>query len=698
MTRSINPNPFVLLRLVALLTVCSFGVSTHAQARRPFSATKAPKSWKCSAALYAQKASTAAASCNCGCGAPDPDCQSLACSVGSPFCVQGVCVELNNFNKALHSCKKEDLKLATPIEGKVSQDWIVKNYYDHDKGNKTLKDYTGAVGASAKTYDGHIGIDYRARSLRSIDEKQHVVAAAAGVVINLGNSVSFDRSTETTFKYPAFAFDPYHFNSGEGNFVTVRHKNGFKTRYVHNAYGSVLVKKGDVVAEGQQLAVVGSSGKSTSAHLHFEVKDCDDKPLDPFKHGLFKTPAPYNPPLGLLELALQRGNVDLPFHAQDPGPQLVQLQPGERLGLTAIIAGGRGKKVHFELRAPGKKSATHARTVKADAKAQTEPVFQEWLVHKPGIWHLRVSELKPGYSKASWPKLADQYFLVKHLGADKQVVTLGPLPSSHFLKQYKTKLTLGYQPVWIDVFETTGSPLIVAVMDRDHKVERRAYFDLAMNALLPLIGQRGVRGFVPVRVESYFKGNQKRFAVLLERRAGANYAIEVRNHSMAKPDPRYHFVVARLVRKNKWVKQRVMMEAAGFRPISLSAIVDSQNRYYVTTVWVRIKSCPAKFSCAGLSNIAYGYSYPAKSLAAKMAYHKKKGRFLTYVDGWNRQGMGRVAYIASGWNPGWTKTLYGVSQVELKGMLGGLSKPYSNRVQFTGYRDQGTYRYIGLRK
>ncbi len=56
---------------------------------------------------------------------------------------------------------------------------------------------------------------------------------------------------------------------GYGNVVEVDHGNGYVTRYAHNS--RLTVKVGDLVRAGQQLAKAGSSGRSTGAHVHFEV-------------------------------------------------------------------------------------------------------------------------------------------------------------------------------------------------------------------------------------------------------------------------------------------------------------------------------------------------------------------------------------------------------------------------------------------
>lgn len=69
--------------------------------------------------------------------------------------------------------------------------------------------------------------------------------------------------------------------NGYGEMVEVNHGGGFSTRYAHA--DKLLVKAGDVVKKGQVLALMGSSGRSTGPHVHFEV----------YKHGRPVDPASY---------------------------------------------------------------------------------------------------------------------------------------------------------------------------------------------------------------------------------------------------------------------------------------------------------------------------------------------------------------------------------------------------------------------
>ena len=74
------------------------------------------------------------------------------------------------------------------------------------------------------------------------------------------------------------------YESGYGNTVLVEHDGGLQTRYGHLA--SVNVKAGDMVTSEDTLGKVGSTGRSTGAHLHFEVIRMGT-PVDPAKMAAF---------------------------------------------------------------------------------------------------------------------------------------------------------------------------------------------------------------------------------------------------------------------------------------------------------------------------------------------------------------------------------------------------------------------------
>jgi len=69
--------------------------------------------------------------------------------------------------------------------------------------------------------------------------------------------------------------------TGYGNLIEISHGNGYVTRYGHNQ--SHLVELGETVRKGQEIALMGSSGRATGPHVHFEVLR-DGKTVNPAKY------------------------------------------------------------------------------------------------------------------------------------------------------------------------------------------------------------------------------------------------------------------------------------------------------------------------------------------------------------------------------------------------------------------------------
>lgn len=96
----------------------------------------------------------------------------------------------------------------------------------------------------------HSGIDIRNRT------GTRVVAPADGVVTEQG------------------------YTAGFGNYIEIDHGNSFLTRYLH--LQSKKVQRGDRVARGQVIGLLGNTGRSTGPHLHYELQ-YRDRPVDPAK-------------------------------------------------------------------------------------------------------------------------------------------------------------------------------------------------------------------------------------------------------------------------------------------------------------------------------------------------------------------------------------------------------------------------------
>ncbi|MBB6541762.1 M23 family metallopeptidase [Thalassotalea piscium] len=97
----------------------------------------------------------------------------------------------------------------------------------------------------------HKGVDFAGK------ENTHVIATAAGVV--------------------SWASERY----GYGQLIEIDHGKGIKTRYGHNK--ELLVNVGDVVNKGQSIALMGSTGRSTGPHVHYEILR-NNKHIDPVKY------------------------------------------------------------------------------------------------------------------------------------------------------------------------------------------------------------------------------------------------------------------------------------------------------------------------------------------------------------------------------------------------------------------------------
>lgn len=69
-------------------------------------------------------------------------------------------------------------------------------------------------------------------------------------------------------------------NGGYGKSVEIRHPSGVVTRFAHMS--SISVSEGDEVVTGDRLGSVGSTGRSTGPHLHYEVR-VNDRPLNPIR-------------------------------------------------------------------------------------------------------------------------------------------------------------------------------------------------------------------------------------------------------------------------------------------------------------------------------------------------------------------------------------------------------------------------------
>ncbi len=139
----------------------------------------------------------------------------------------------------------EDLILNSDLQKEVQPSgYPVKGGYISSKYGERTDPFTGA-----KSY--HDGVDLAGRVGANVE------AAASGIVIFSGEK------------------------QGYGKVIKLHHGNGIVTLYAHNK--RLLAEVGDYVTKGQKIAAVGSTGRSTGPHLHFEVQ-LNGKTVDPEKY------------------------------------------------------------------------------------------------------------------------------------------------------------------------------------------------------------------------------------------------------------------------------------------------------------------------------------------------------------------------------------------------------------------------------
>lgn len=187
-------------------------------------------------------------------------------------------------------------KFAMPLAGTQNVDWVLGGYVDtnpksfQDDFFNHFEDYQGNT---VTTRDFHNGLDFEIPNYSQQDTGTEVRVAAAGTVTEVRDGF-FDRETGLTFGDP-------------GNYVFIDHGNGWVSQYYHLREDSISVAVDDVVAAGDLLGLVGSSGNSGGPHLHFEIQH-NKTPVDPFA-----APSDYflSPPAYIFDVSLPNNVFEL---------------------------------------------------------------------------------------------------------------------------------------------------------------------------------------------------------------------------------------------------------------------------------------------------------------------------------------------------------------------------------------------------
>lgn len=207
-----------------------------------------------------------------------------------------------------------------------------KGYYRFKTTDDGITDYYDAKGQSAKKFLMRTPIN-GARISSGFGRRKHPVlgytkqhmgtdfAAPTGTPIFAAGNGIIERSS----RYGSY-----------GNYVRIKHANGYKTAYAHMSRYGKGIKQGRRVKQGQIIGYVGATGRVTGAHLHYEVMK-DGSKVNPLRIKV-----PTGRKLGgnmLAAFRTERDRIDADKEAQaatqqydDRGDQMIAGAEGERRG------------------------------------------------------------------------------------------------------------------------------------------------------------------------------------------------------------------------------------------------------------------------------------------------------------------------------------------------------------------------------
>ena len=117
------------------------------------------------------------------------------------------------------------------------------------KYSRVLK--TGKNQITCPYGNGHVGVDV----VKYKGQTDYIIAHSDGEVVSVVKNYN---KTDTK-------------GNSYGNYVKIKHSDGYYTLYAHMKYGTVTVNVGSKVKKGQTIGYMGNTGYSKGAHLHFEV-------------------------------------------------------------------------------------------------------------------------------------------------------------------------------------------------------------------------------------------------------------------------------------------------------------------------------------------------------------------------------------------------------------------------------------------
>ena len=159
--------------------------------------------------------------------------------------------------------------LGFPADCTLGRTCFIQQYVDRDPG-PGIADFT----CGTLTYDGHSGTDIRLKDDAAMTRGVAVLSASDGVVLGLRDGMRDQR--QGTPGAPDIS------NRDCGNGMLIEQADGMQLQYCHLRRGSIAVRKGDLVTQGQVLGQIGLSGRTQFPHLHLTVRSAAGAVIDPF--------------------------------------------------------------------------------------------------------------------------------------------------------------------------------------------------------------------------------------------------------------------------------------------------------------------------------------------------------------------------------------------------------------------------------
>jgi murein DD-endopeptidase MepM/ murein hydrolase activator NlpD len=434
------------------------------------------------------------------------------------------------------SCNPDELSLTWPLHGAGGTAWVVNNWVDDNQTTGTIQDFMGNMGSLAATYDNHRGIDIDTPSFAETDNDTALVYASAPGVVEAVEDGRHDRNDACL--------------DGGWNVVTVRHANGYLVIYGHIKRGSARVQVGDTVTTGQALATVASSGCSTNQHLHFEVRDCLNRPVDTMRRtsnawvqGMPNDPwvnAPdYYGPAGVLAIRVTNDdNLPSAWDIHEPRNDVDVLKPGSRLNVGIALSALGSNINNAGVPAPSRGADTLSYVIKRpDGTVFVGPItwspgsgsryshklksWGGWTVpNTPGRWRVEASVNGTLY-RTRYFTVADADFQTSRLGDQVLITRLPEASAQHVITEMSW---LGRRPVRLDAYDVNGAAYFNLLFKTSDGVKWSAKTGLDGNQYQDEFDlQAGTYDRRPVSLDSYVSGGVLRYASLFTSESGPSW-------------------------------------------------------------------------------------------------------------------------------------------------------------------------------